>query len=301
MPSGHGGGGFSGGGHSGGHFGGGSFSGSRGGHFGGARSSAAMGIHRPWYSPRVMVFGGRTVYLGSGRASAVSVLSVFVVLTIIATIIAGAIWSDAKDKLETIKADYAFYHAMAENAAANTNYQTTGTVTGIERYEEGTKYCIFYTFKTTSGSSTVEGYSFYVYDYASAAQLKSSGSVILALDTTVDKIIKTTDSVPLDYKDTTLDDDDEYLHYVTTRKVARVATLGLVAVSVVLILSAVLVPLTAKKATAEQIAESKNGTSTNANNDNQNTPAGTWRCAYCGTLNDNGKERCDGCGAKRQK
>ena len=189
---------------------------------------------------------------------------------------------------------------MAINAVDNTNCQTTGTVTGIERYEDGSKYCIFYTFKTTTGSK-VEGYSFYVYDYTVASQYKSSGSVILALDTTVDKINTTTDSVPLDYKDVTLDNDDEYVHYNATRNVARTATFVLIGISVAMILGTVLVPLTAKKATAEQIAESKNGSANSTTSETQSAPAGTWRCSYCGVLNDNGKERCDGCGAKRQK
>ena len=290
MPSGH---------SSGGHFGGGSFSGSRGGHFGGSHGSFSSHSHsnltrsyRSWFAPRVMVFGGRTIYMGSGRASATSVLGIFVVLAIIATAFAGLTWSDAGDKIGIIKEDYAIYQTMAEYAVAHPDYQTIGSVTGVERYEEGGNYCIFYTFKTAD-DKTVEGYSFYVYhlnDY------KKGDSVVLAIDTTKDKINMTTESVPLDFKDANIENDDEYIHYQAVYKIARIATMGLIGFTLLLIVSTVLVPLTAKKATAEQIAENKQN---NANN--QSAPEGTWRCEYCNALNDNGKERCDGCGAKRQK
>ncbi len=305
MPSGHSGG--SGGGHSGGfsshsgHFGvsrGGSSHGS-GSSFGGSHASfGPRPIHRPWYRPRVVVFGGRQVYLGTGRASTVSVLGFLVVLALIVTAFLGFSWMDKADFLEEVKADYEFYHAMAQNAAIKGNdYQVDGEVYKIEYFNE--KYRIRYNFDTPAGKVT-GGWSMYVYDYATAKSLLEAGTVRLALETELTKAHQNTDSVPLDYKDTVLEDDEEYVDAIESIKLYRTGTFIMIGISGALILAAVLVPLTASKATAEQIAANNQNNNSDANGQNT-TPAGTWRCDYCNTVNDNSKDRCDGCGAKRQK
>lgn len=305
MPSGHSGG------SSGGHFGGGSFSHS-GGYFGSSHSTVRSGghfagsgsfsstrpiMHRPWYRPRVVVFGGRQVYLGTGRASAASVLGVLIVIALLVTAFLGFSWSDNESKLSAIRADYEKYHAMAEYAYAHPEYQHEAVVDDYEPYDMFGKYCIFYHFTSQDGHK-VEGYSFYVYSFHEAAELKFNG-VSLALDVPYSNSTAATDSVPLDYRDASLDDDDEYLDILESRDTTRVATFVLIGMSVLLILSSVLVRATASKATAEQIAADKQATTSTTNN--QSTPTGTWRCDYCNTLNDNSKERCDACGATRQK
>ena len=300
MPSGH-----SGGHSGGGHFGGGSFSSHSGGHFGG--SSFGSGVrgsfsgvrpHRPWYSPRVVVFGGRQVYLNSGRASAGSILGVLITIGIIITAIMGFIWLDCNDKISTIQNDYAFYQTMANDAADNALYQTIGEVYDIKRYESSDKYCIFYTFKTFD-NKTVEGYTYYVYDHSQALYLKDHG-VVLDLDTTFNKSNATTDSVPLDFRNTKLEDDAEYNDYTSQRGFVSTGTWVVGGITLLLGIANLMIRATAGKATEEQIAAEQQSTMTN-NNSTQSTPAGTWRCGYCGTVNDNGKERCEGCGAMRQK
>ncbi|MCQ2381987.1 MAG: hypothetical protein MJ054_01645 [Clostridia bacterium] len=325
MPSGHG--------SSGGHFGGGQFSGGSFSHGGGqfgtnhtirssrssSSSSGSRPIYRPWYSPRVVVFGGRQVYLGTGRASAVSILGVLIIIAIIATVVMGIGWAACKDdyneyadKVKTIEADYKTYHEMANFAFSNPSWQGQGKVTSSDEFEHSGKYCIYYTFEAGNGEIVGDGYSFYVYDYATVLELKKNG-VQLALECPYEKSNGRTDSVPLNYKDTTLQDDAEYLAYVELRddayleyrelsKVLRIGTFVGIGVIVALVVADVMVKASANKATAEQVAansQSVNNVSSGAQN--QNTATGTWRCVYCGTLNDNSKERCDGCGAKRQK
>ena len=306
MPSGHsssgghfGGGSFS---HSGGHFGGGHSSSSHsGGHFGGT-SGFSSGIrpvihHRPWFGPRVVVFGGRQVYLGSGRASTVSILGILIAISVIILAFFGFSWLDCNDKINTMENDYSFYHAMAENAAEDTDYQIKAEVYKTERYgfSLDSKYCIFYRFTASDGEKN-EGYSFYVYSHDDAFDMWANREVILALPVKKTETTWETDSVPLNYRRTKLEDDDEYLDYVASRKNKMIGTCVTGAITAFLILSAVLVPMTAKKATAEQIA-ADNQSKTDA----KTTPEGTWRCEYCNAINDNSKDRCDGCGAQRQK
>lgn len=294
MPSGHG--------HSsGGHFGGGLSHSRGGGHFGGSRSSGSRGISfggHGWHHPHVMFFFGRPVYLGSARAGTVSVLGVLIVISIIAAIFLGIGWSSVQEDLNAIRDDYDYYHNLALDAADNEAYQTVATVTSYKQYQDSGKYMIYYTFGPVD-----DGFTFYVYDYNTARKLKETG-VVVALDITNDKITSVTDSVPLDFKDTVLEDDVEYIDYLGMRDFMRTGTLIVIGVAAALILLAILVPLTAKKATAEQIAESKKTDSANTTNDqsntNSNANSGTWRCRYCNTVNDTSKHACEGCGAQRQ-
>ncbi|MBS7400921.1 MAG: hypothetical protein KIG16_00195 [Eubacteriales bacterium] len=324
MPSGHGassGGGHFGGGHSSSSFGGGHFGGSRssssfgGGHFGGSRASFTPRPHRPFYQPRVVFFGGHHVYLDSGRASTVSVLGVLIAIAVIVTIFLAFGWlgsgndvNEYQEEMNRIESDYDKYHKMAEYADEHSEYTTHGDVKYFEEYPGSGKYCIFYAFDTPNGR-VEDGSSYYVYTKAEAEELKAYG-VDLALEERHSISNRYTDSVPLGYKDTTLEDDAEYVYYRDLYNAAaseaddskgfmRGAFLTSVGVTVGLVLLYVLVNATAKKATAEQIAADKQGTT--ASTDTKTTPAGTWRCEYCSTLNDNSKERCDGCGATRQK
>lgn len=294
MPSGHG--------HSsGGHFGGGSFRSHSGGHFGGSRSSGSRGISfggHGWHHPHVMFFFGRPVYMTSGRAGTVSVLGVLMVFAIIAAVLFGIGWYSYEEDLTTIREDYARYHQMAQSAAEDERYQIVGKVTDYAQYDFSGKYCIWYEFDVVD-----DGYSYYVYSYDQVRKMQENG-VLLALNNKKDEITYITDSVPLDFKDTVLEDDVEYVDYLGMRDFMRMGTLIAVGITVALILIAVLVPLTAKKATAEQIAESKKtdsaNTTDNQNNANSNANSGTWRCRYCNTVNDASKQSCEGCGAKRQ-
>ncbi len=316
MPSGH-----SGGHSGGGHFGGGGFSSHSGGHFSGSRSSFGGGHfgganriggfvsrpHRPFYRPRVVVFGGHSVYLGAGRASTVSILGVLITIALIITTIFGFSWMSCESDLKEIKSDNSTYLAIAREAAVKGDtWQVDGTVGGYnsygeyllyEQYEDSGKYCIFYSFDAHVGK-VENGFSYYVYTYDEVVEMIDNG-VRLALEGPWESSTEQTDSVPLNYKDKTLQDDAEYLNRMETRKSVSMGTLVTAGIAVVLIIANVLTRATAKKATAEQIAADKQETTTGA--DNTTAPEGTWHWGYCGTLNDNGKERCEGCGAMRQK
>ena len=161
---------------------------------------------------------------------------------------------------------------------------------------------MLYEFETTLGQlTTVDGYSYYVYDYATAQAYWEQGTVILALSNTNDKITTVTDSVPLDYMKTVVEDDAAYLYFTEMRNGFRAGTLVTLGAVAVMVVAALVIPATAKKATAEQLAEN-HATSGNAQTANQSSPdTGIWRCGYCGNMNDSSKHRCDGCGAKRQK
>lgn len=297
----------SGGGHSssGGHFGGGA-SHSSGGHFGGFRGSSgpSMHYHGGWHHPHVTLFFGRPVWISSARAGASSILSLFIVIGIMISVFTGIGWADANGKVNTCVRDYTFYHQLALDKADQPDYQIVAEVYRVEQnfYDEN-KYCIHYKFPTADGKDEVDGWSFFVYDYQTAENLKQNG-VTLALDTKNDRIISTTDSVPLDYKDTVLTDDAEYVAF--SGKINFWKTIFFVAIgaTVLMVVASVAIPLTAKKATEEQLAEhQKNNGSKAVGTANPATAerVAPWRCEFCGSLNDSDKTKCDACGVTRQK
>ena len=313
MPSGRSGGGSS-------HFGGGSrsfggsshFGGSRsfGGssHFGRSRSSGGSshfgGSHsfrpRLHWRPHTTVVFGRPVYFGAGRSTAVSLLSIFIVIAVIATMLLGASWYSCEQDLAVINDNYVYYKNMAENAGYSK--QCLGTVTDIEQYQSTGKYRVLYKFNTYSYGS-VEGYSFYVYNYPDAKKILDEGTIVLALDTDASSASYITDSVPLSYKDTSLKDDGEYLEYYGECIRQRALTFVAGGVAVALVVASLILSVTAKKATKEQLAE--NGEAKDTSKEGVDMAAKTsingWRCEYCNSLNDNDKNTCDGCGAGRQK
>lgn len=304
MPSGRGSGGHFGGGarsFSGGHFGGATRS-FGGGHFGGSRRTGSSGgtrAHMPSmrWRPHTTVIFGRPVYFGAGRATATSLLTVLIVLAFFVSVLLGINWSSYEDDLSVICDDYHYYQEMAMNAQIDADYQVDGIVNRIEEYKDTGKYCIYYSFSTGVGGYT-PGNSFYVYDEDTARYLKQHG-VRLAVDDTY--LTVSTDSVPLDYLDTALEDDAEYMEYAKMRDAWRLGTILVAGLAVAMIIAKVVISLTAKKATEEQIAETEKAKAGQSTSATAEAPNGTWRCVYCNTLNDSTKTECDGCGAGRQK
>ena len=277
--------------------------------FGGSRSSHSRGSfggsrsYRPTmrWRPHTTIFFGRPIYLGTARARTVSVLGILTVLAILATVFLGFAWMVFQDEVDMIRDHYKDYTAIAEHAAnyKNDSFRVEGTVTRFQEYKDSGKYRILYKF-TVNGFTIEDGYSFYVYDRATAQDLYSQGTVMLALEVNKDTISSIyVDSVPLDYWQTKLTDDAEYVENVALRNGVRLGTLVALGVVVLIIVSQIAIQATAKKATPEQIAA--NNADSNTASANQNTPTGTWRCGYCGTLNDDKHPSCEGCGAKRQK
>ncbi|MBQ7973726.1 MAG: hypothetical protein IJ295_02105 [Clostridia bacterium] len=289
---------------SGGHFGGGSRSFSSG-HFGGGRSHSSghfagrSGSTRSYipsfrWRPHTTVIFGRPVYLGAGRARATSLLTIFISIAVIIAAFMGISWWQAEDSLNNFCDEFRYYQEMAQYADAHPEYQIDATVDKPVEHGDTGIYCIEYTF-----DGFYEGYSFCVYDKATADRLYADGVIRLALDSVKTNISSDTDSVPLDFMYAELTDDADYLDFLSERDGARTGTAIAASIAGALIVISFLVSATAKKATKEQIAESeqaKNGTQT----EKQTTTNGAWRCEYCNTLNDSAKNSCDGCGAGRQ-
>lgn len=289
---------------SGGHFGGGfrgfsrghSSSGSRsfsGGHFGKSGSSSSSG-YRPSlrWRPHTTVVFGRSVYFGAGRSAAISLLSIFVTIGIIISVIIGSSWWSAESSLNEFVDGFHYYQQMAEYADENPDYQVYGRVYKIEPHGTTGIYCVYYNFNSYSN----EGFSFCAYDRSTAQALLDDGDIVLAIDDKKDNMTSDTDSVPLDFKDAVLSEDPDYKDLLAERNQWRLYGILAIGATVAMVVAALVLSTTAKKATQEQLAQDGKGSTTQAES---TTPNGSWRCSYCNNLNDSSKTECDGCGAGR--
>lgn len=285
------------------HFNRGSSSSSFGGSvFGRSRSGSHYRPSLRW-RPHTTVIFGRPVYFGATRAKASSILSLLLVLGVLAAIVMGCLWGSAESDLTYIRDLYPYYANMIEKAELDPDYQINARVVDYEEYGDTGRYCIYYDFY---GDSQYDGFSFCHYSREEVIDLKGT-TIILAIDTINAFVDEYTDSVPMMDKNylllANMEDDMEYVDTLATRDMWRIGTLVAAGISGLLIVASVLVSMTAKKATEEQIAETEKAKteSANATESATETKAQTWRCAYCGSLNDNSKHSCDGCGANRQK
>ena len=180
------------------------------------------------------------------------------------------------------KADYAYYQNMIENAEENPEYMTTGKVTYIQYDQEVNAYYFDYTVEDRHFST------FACYDDFSIPLLGADISV--ALSCPVSEFDQYTDSMPVSYKETTLEDDGEYLSLRGDRFVGvGFAAFG----AVFIIIGVVMIIRTIKSNKTEEVKEpSVNDTIPPV------VEKTTKYCNYCGAENDKSRRKCHSCGAR---
>lgn len=279
MPSGsHGGG--SGGSHGG--FSGGGFS--RGGSsFGSSRGQS----FRP-RGPRTVIFFGRPVILTSARQILLSIILMFGFFVVLATFAFGTSISSAKDHLKMIEEEQRYYLQMVADAELDPSLQTVGKVKAVYYQDDYDKYYIEYYLYDETGRS-YEGYSFSVYNLTNAP--KKGSEILLAVDDA--DIDSTTDSVPMDYKNFTLEDDGEYMLYKSRLKYYTTGTVVLIIVIVALIGGCILVVATAKRKKEEQEEAEKKEQTKKAEEAQRKK-----FCQYCGNRVNETDRNCPQCGAR---
>lgn len=272
------------------HFGGG-FSGG-GSHFGGSSSGGRTIIA----GPRIYYFGGRSYRFSSKRQSTFSLLIFLLMFMIILSIVGGIMMNSASNEMEVIRADYNRYQTMIEYAEANPEYVVEGRITGIYLDIGYTKYYYTYQIETQYGSM-LNGHTYYIYTMEDLRELNLSvgSTVMVAVDSY--PVTLSTDSIPIEYKNFALEDDEEYTMRLSTHRNGKIMLSVCASVAGVALIVAIVVFFTAKKEEKSATAtasENQPTTSTNTTMQNQN------RCPYCGTRLSNTATKCPNCGAPRQ-
>ena len=106
-----------------------------------------------------------------------------------------------------------------------------------------------------------------------------------------------TDSIPMDFKNFTIDDDEEYQMALTSIRNGKIMLAVGVSVSSVTLLVAIIVFFTTKKV---EKANSNIPSSSNGEDVVINTKQEKNVCAYCGTRLSPNSSNCPNCGAPRQ-
>ena len=253
---------------------------------GGFRRSGSSGHVTPRGPRHIRWFGGRTIIISTGRQNLLSFIAFFVVCCIMCAVAGFSSASTTKSDLVMIEEEQRYYLSMVSDAEADPDLQTTGKVTGVFYKQEYEKYYITYEFY--SGSATYSGYTFSIYTLESAP--KKGTEILLAIDDEV--IDSSTDSVPMDYKNYTLEDDGEYMMLKERLSYNRAIGFGGIAGVILLVGGAVLVVATAKKKEAEEKAETEK-----KEEEKQQEEERKKYCQYCGSKVNPEDVTCGQCGA----
>ena len=151
------------------------------------------------------------------------------------------------------------------------------------------KYYITYTFY--SNERTYSGYSFSIYTMDTAP--KKGTEILLAIDD--ETIDSSTDSIPMDYKNYTLEDDGEYMMLKEQLSYNRAMGIGGVVVAILLVGGSLLVISTAKKKEEEKAEEEKK-----VEQEKKQEEERKKYCQYCGTKVNPEDKICEQCGARLQ-
>ena len=278
MPSGRGGGGGS-------HFGGGSSGG--GSHFGG--SSSSRGYHRT--RPMRFHFGRRVYVISSGKST---LLYIFTGLIIFMYFVGIALMcSNYKSQLRKIEADYNYYQDMVRYAEIHTSYQKEGRITQVSYNPKYDRYYYNYTIYTTMG--LINGYTFCVYTEEDLKDIKVGTIVMFAMSDNGSNANPYTDSVPMDYIYTTLEDDGEYLYFIKQAKTNKTAGIVITCIATALLGTTIFLIFKFKKLEGENSSETQIETPTSSPKEE------TSYCSYCGAVLSSKNGSCPSCGARVRK
>lgn len=219
--------------HSGSHGGGG------GSHFGGGGSSSgSSGGGRRHGRP----YGRHSTVIFFGRGGVSSVFAVLAIFALIFAIVCTTIASGNKSYLKQIEADYMYYQDMIDDAYARQalgdgSYLVDGVIVSKFQSDSCDKWYVTYYF-LDQNDKPVKGYTYSIYTWDQVKD-KDAGDVIkLAVDS--NPITQDTDSINVDYKNTTLKDDGEYAKLLKTRNIMKTAAISLYIVTGALLVVSVI-------------------------------------------------------------
>ncbi len=232
-------------------------------------------------------------------------------LITICFMIFGSMACSNKDNVEFIREDYAYYQNMIVQAELDPDrYIVDATVTSYSYRSDFNRayihYCIPYTereYVPGHGYQDVTkylyGYSFSVYTESEVHELLSQGTIKVAVDTRV--IGPNTDSIPMDYKDMSIEQDGEYL--AALRDEAKSTTILIVLCVVTVGWFAFFITASNKlsKNFDKNLAEEARVAIEQRKSTEENSSINPNYCEYCGTyiVKDN-SIKCPACGANKR-
>lgn len=206
--------------HSGSHGGGG------GSHFGGGSSSGGSGGGRRRYGRS---YGGHRTIIFFGRGGVASVFSALAIFALVVAIVCTMVASGNKSSLKHIETDYLYYQDMIDDAYAkqakgDSSYLVDGIIKSKFQSDTCDKWYVTYYFLDKDGEK-VDGYTYSIYTWDQVRGLDAGEIIKLAVDS--NPITQDTDSINVDYKNTTLEDDGEYVEILKIRNIMKTVAISL--------------------------------------------------------------------------
>ncbi len=278
--------------HSGGHGGGGGSHFGGGGSSGGSHSGGGSSHNRGYRNGRTVYYFGRGYgrrYMYSGAYSAFSILRAIGIFLLVMGLVVLLTLTGYNSQLKNIKADYLYYQDMIEDAEeklaqGDDSYFVDGIIISKFKNDNCDKWYITYSFLDKDGR-VVEGYTYSIYTWEQVKDMDNGDIIKLAVDSK--PITQDTDSINVDYKNTTLMDDGEYAKIVSNKKNTRNVSIVFICIAVALIGSSIIIRVKASKKVTDDGQDS-----TNSSND------GYRRCRFCDRFLDGDETYCKDCGAK---
>ncbi len=200
------------------------------------------------------------------------------------SIVVGQLCND----INKIKVDRAYYIDMIENAEQDEDYCKTGKITDIFYNSSCDRWYFTYVIPykdEDDDEELLEGYTFSVYDNTQIKKFKIGDKIDFAVNNK--DVDKNTDSINLGYKELPLEADGEYL--VERQSLIIISIfLGAIVIGIVLII-------------AWLVGTIKKQSKVAVGTENLNIEEKKNACKYCGTIFNDGENRCSGCGARKQE
>ncbi|MBE5739152.1 MAG: hypothetical protein E7354_05450 [Clostridiales bacterium] len=228
---------------------------------------------------------------------------IFVICTII-IMIASVNSCNAGSDIDIIREDYAYYQNMIAYAEMHPDdYIVDAKITSYGQITDCDKYYINYEIKYTERiwspylnrfietTDDLEGYTFSVYDWEDIAAFREGQVIQVAVDTMM--IGEYTDSIPMDFKYMTIEDDGEYIDSINQQTKSKKT---LIVTITILVGWCIVFAVVSKK--LEKKFDKQHPVNAAVE---KPVKEGDKYCDYCGTYwgrNDIGK--CPGCGASKR-
>ena len=242
--------------------------------------------HRPF---RVR-WGGRYYVYSDGATVGIAVLVFAIIFAFIFMRVGAIDVNYYKQELTKIEEDYDYYQDMIQYAENNRDrgYIVEGEVVDKFYNEDAGKYYIVYKVDVPDSMFDLQGYTYSVYTLEETSNFRRGESIEIAVDTV--PVTSQTDSINVDYKNTTLEDDGEYV--ITKNNLTKARLQKWISVVVFIGLIVLLVYITWKKKKPEESSEKK---------EEAKVESTTYKCAYCGSTYSKTRAKCPSCGASLRK
>ena len=244
----------------------------------------------------------------SGKVVLIMFIAFFMFVGFVFIGVMGSSVSNYNQLVSIKKQDYQFYTNMIRRAEQFPDYKTTAIVTDVCYDTEVDSYYFEYSVtyeyeyydyldrEYVTKTDTLDHSTFACYEYEEVANLKGT-TIEVALDCAKSLIDYDTDTMPMSFVNTSLNDDGEYRILAGERTKLVIIQIVLILAEVGAVVGIVFIAKK-KKSTSSDSSLSTD----DASSETSSTPKPTqYYCDYCGAASTESAKKCSTCGASLKR